>query len=98
MGVLVATETDGPRPVHLVDEWRLLQDYEATRGEGPQPSVEEAQELLGKPAESSRADVSSSVAPAAEEFSRKPKEKTLPFSRPLFRGRVAQAPSSQTGQ
>ena len=29
-GVLVATELQGPKPIHLIDEWRLLQDYEAT--------------------------------------------------------------------
>ena len=47
IGVLVALESEGPRPVHLIDEWRLLQEYQASRTVEVPHSPEEAQELFG---------------------------------------------------
>ena len=41
-GVLVATQLQGPKPIHLIDEWRLLQDHEATLSASGPPDRNEA--------------------------------------------------------
>ena len=41
-GVFVATELQGPRPVHLIDEWRLLQDCAASSSVSGAPARDEA--------------------------------------------------------
>ena len=46
-GVLVAIEGEGLRPVLLIDEWRLLQEFEVSRLLEPAHAPEKSQELHG---------------------------------------------------